>query len=59
MSLYIPDGPKVVIAAGIIIISTAFSGILLTQYFLNCCNYSSNYCYGTGKTAVMVDAKLT
>ena len=43
VSPYIPDGPKVVITAGTITAGTAFSGILLTQYFLNCRNRSSNY----------------
>ena len=38
------DGPEVIITAGSIAAGTAvFSSILLTQYFLNCCNRSSDY----------------
>ena len=40
---YIPNSPKVIIAAGIITAGTAFSSILLTQYFSNYRNRSSNY----------------
>ena len=45
---YMPDSPKVIIAASTIAAGTAFSGILLTQYFSNCCNLSSNCVIGCG-----------
>ena len=36
---YVPDGPKVIIFAGTVAAGiTAFSNILLTQYFSNCRN---------------------
>ena len=38
-----PYSFKVIIAAGAITVGTTFSSILLTQYFLNCCNCGSNY----------------
>ena len=39
-----PNSPKVIITAGIIAADTAaFSSILLTLYFSNCYNRSSNY----------------
>ena len=37
-----PDGPKVIIAAGTATIGVVFGGILLTRCFLNCRNRSSN-----------------
>ena len=40
---YIPNSPKVVIAASTVAAGTTFGGILLTRCFLNCRNYSSNY----------------
>ena len=44
VSLYMSNGPKVIIFASTIAAGTAvFNNILLTQYFLNCCNHSSNY----------------
>ena len=43
VSPYMPNSPKVVITAGSITAGTAaFGGILLTQYFSNCHNRSSN-----------------
>ena len=40
---YMPDSPKVVIAAGTVAAGTAaFSGMLLTQCFSNCPNRGSN-----------------
>ena len=42
--LYIPDSLEVVITAGAVAAGiTTFGGILLTQYFSNCRNYSSDY----------------
>ena len=42
--LYMPNSPKVVVAAGTVAAGTAvFSSILLTQYFSNCRNCGSNY----------------
>ena len=41
--LYVPDGPEVVITTGIVAAGTTFGGMLLTQYFSNCRNRSSNY----------------
>ena len=38
-----PNSPKVVVAAGAITAGTTFGGILLTRYFSNCRNRSSNY----------------
>ena len=40
---YMPDSPEVIITAGAIAAGTTFSSILLTQYFSNCRNRSSNY----------------
>ena len=41
--LYMLDGSEVVVtAAGTIAAGTAFSGMLLTRYFSNCCNCASN-----------------
>ena len=41
--LCVPNGPKVIITASSIAAGTAaFNNILLTQYFLNCRNRSSN-----------------
>ena len=41
---YVPNSPKVIISAGTIAAGTAaFSGILLTRYFSNCCNRGSDY----------------
>ena len=45
---YVPDSPKVVVTAGTIAAGTAFSGILLTRYFSNCCNLNSNCVTGCG-----------
>ena len=42
--LYVPNGLEVIITVGTIAAgTTAFGGMLLTQYFLNCRNRSSNY----------------
>ena len=43
MLLYMPNSPKVIITAGVVAIGSAFSGILLTRYFLNYYNCSSDY----------------
>ena len=43
VSLYMPNGPKVIIAAGTVAAGTAFGSILLTRYFSNCCNRGSDY----------------
>ena len=44
VSLYVPNGPKVVITASTVAASTAaFNSILLTYYFSNCCNCGSDY----------------
>ena len=44
VSLYVPNSPKVVVTTSTIAAgTTAFSGILLTQYFSNCRNRNSNY----------------
>ena len=44
VSSYTPNSPKIIVAAGTVAIGiTTFSNILLTRYFLNCCNCSSNY----------------
>ena len=41
---YMPNSPKVVVFAGTVAANTtAFGGILLTQYFSNCRNCGSNY----------------
>ena len=40
---YIPDGPEVIITADTITIGTAAFSSILTRYFLNCRNRSSNY----------------
>ena len=41
---YMPGSPEVIITASTITVGTAaFSGMLLTLYFLNCRNRSSNY----------------
>ena len=48
VSLYIPDGPEVVVTTGTVaagtaaVGTTAFGSILLTRYFSNCCNRSSD-----------------
>ena len=46
---YMPDGLKVIITAGTVTAGTAaFSNILLTRYFSNCCNRDNNYITGCG-----------
>ena len=42
-----PNGPKIIITASTVAAGTAaFGNILLTQYFLNCCNHGSDYITG-------------
>ena len=49
VSLYMPNGSKIIIATSTIAAGTAaFSNILLTSYFLNCRNRGSNYIIGCG-----------
>ena len=43
MSPYVPNNPKVVITASTVAADTAaFSSILSTRYFSNCCNHGSD-----------------
>ena len=43
ISSYVPNSPKVIIAASTVTAGTAaFGSILLTQYFSNYCNRGSN-----------------
>ena len=53
--LYVPNSPKVIIATSTVAAgTTAFSGMLLTQYFLNCCNCGSNYVTQCGSNTFTV-----